>query len=57
VRGPWRGAIVSKAEEIKAPPVTFGVAAIWLFALAFGVAFWTALFYVGRVIFGQIQPL
>jgi hypothetical protein len=35
----------------RAPHITFGVVAIWLFALAFGVAFWTMLF---RVIVGQI---
>jgi hypothetical protein len=42
-------------EEIKAPPATFGVVATWLFALAFGVAFWTVLFRVAAVIVGQIK--
>jgi hypothetical protein len=44
-------------EEIKEPPVTFGVVATWLFALAFGLAFWTVLFHVASVIAGQIQRL
>jgi hypothetical protein len=44
-------------EEIKAPPVTFGVVATWLFALAFGVAFWAVLVDVASVIAGQIQRL
>ena len=38
-------------EEKEAPPVTLGVVAIWLLAIAFGVAFWTVLF---RVIVGWI---
>jgi hypothetical protein len=38
-------------EEVKAPPVTLGVVAAWLLAIALGVAFWTVLF---RVIVGQI---
>jgi hypothetical protein len=44
-------------EEIKAPPVTFGVVAVWLFALAFGVAFWTVLVHVASAIVGQIHQL
>jgi hypothetical protein len=43
------GALFLPKEEIKAPPVTFGVIATWLLAMAFGVAFWTVLF---RVIVG-----
>jgi hypothetical protein len=39
---------LSKGEK-KAPPVTFGVIATWLLAMAFGMAFWTVLF---RVIVG-----
>jgi hypothetical protein len=40
----------------KAPPVTFGVVAIWVFALAFGVTFWTMLlFHVAPAIVDQIQ--
>ena len=48
-----RGGIVPK-EEKKASPVTLGVVAIWLFALAFGVAFWAVLFYVASAIAGKI---
>jgi hypothetical protein len=44
------GALFLSKEEIKAPPVTFGVVAIWLFALAFGVAFWSVLFHVASTI-------
>jgi hypothetical protein len=48
------GAFFFPKEEEKAPPVTFGVVAIWLFALAFGVAFWAVLFRVASAIVGQI---
>ena len=54
-----RGGIMSK-EAVKtpidddrysrAPPITFGVIATWLLAMAFGVAFWTALFHVASAI-------
>ena len=43
------GAVFFPKEEKKGPPVTFGVIATWLLAMAFGVAFWTVLF---RVIVG-----
>jgi len=45
------GAIFFLKEEKEAPPVTLGVVAIWLLAIAFGVAFWAVLF---RVIVGYI---
>jgi hypothetical protein len=51
--GAFAGGIVPK-EEKKAPPVTLGVVAIWVLALAFGVAFWAVLFYVASAIVGQI---
>jgi hypothetical protein len=41
----FAGGIVPK-EKKKAPLVTLGVVAVWLLALAFGVAFWAVLFYV-----------
>jgi hypothetical protein len=57
-----RGGIMSK-EAVKtpidddrysrAPPITFGVIATWLLAMAFGVAFWTVLFHVVSAIVGQ----
>ena len=47
-------AIFFPKEEKEAPPVTLGVVAIWLLAIAFGVAFWTVLFRVASAIVGQI---
>jgi hypothetical protein len=41
----------------EAPPVTFGVVATWLLAIAFGVAFWTLLFNVTPAIVGLLQRL
>jgi hypothetical protein len=41
----------------KAPPVTLGVVATWLLAIAFGVAFWTLLLHAAPAIVGLIERL
>jgi hypothetical protein len=41
-------------EEIKAPPVTLGVVAAWLLAIALGVVFWTLLLHAAPAIVVQI---
>ena len=47
------GAVFFPKKEKEAPPVTLGVVAIWLLAMAFGVAFWTVLFHAASAIVGQ----
>ena len=47
-----RGDILAKRRDQSAT-VTLGVVAIWLLAIAFGVAFWTVLFHVAFAIVGQ----
>jgi hypothetical protein len=44
-------------NDLKAPPVTFGVIATWLLALGFGVAFWTLLLHAAPAIAGLIERL
>jgi hypothetical protein len=39
----------------KAPPVTLGVVAAWLLAIALGVAFWTLLLHAAPAIVGLIE--
>ena len=41
-------------KRSKAPPVTLGVVAAWLLAIALGVAFWTLLLHAAPAIVGQI---
>ena len=40
----------------RAPPVTLGVVAIWLLAIALGMAFWTLLLHAAPAIVGLIMP-
>ena len=47
------GAVLFPKEEKEAPPATLGVVAIWLLAIAFGVAFWVVLFYVACAMVGR----
>jgi hypothetical protein len=44
-------------DDLKVPPVTFGVVATWLLALGFGMAFWTLLLHAAPAIVGLIERL
>jgi len=46
---------IDQTQYPEATPVTFGVVASWLLAIAFGVAFWTLLFHVMPAIVLLIQ--